>query len=476
MSFSVSNTTKVYVFFSYAHRDKMLRDKLEDHLSILKYRGLIAAWHDREIIAGEDWAQQIDIHLNTAHIILLLISSNFMASGYCYGIEMKRALERHERGEAHVVPVLLRPVLFTEAPFAKLQMLPTNAKAVATWRNRDSAFVDIALNIERLIQRHFTREPHARMPANSLGYPGVPSLSDYTTPAKRTAAASSAQSGYVPQPYEQGPHVPPGYTTAPTTNPAESSPRRSGNRKLVSLIALSALLIAVGLPSLYLGFASYTSHPVPVTAAATAKATVATANANPTVVATATPIVTPTPIVVPNPNPIAYIAILAISLIVIALLIWAFRFFVKAKQLKRDEAAREVVREKDYYEQALRAYKKALRVNPSDSNAHRGMGHALYALGHYDTAILAFERAVRNAVNYNTSAAAYIGMGNALAKLERYDDALAIYEHAIALDSTFAPAYNNMSNLLEQLGRDEDARQYREKARQLGYTEDILSE
>ena len=89
-----------FVFFSYSHKDKRFRDKLEDHLSILKYRGLISTWHDREIHAGEEWAQQIDIHLEKAHILLLLISSDFMSSQYCYGIEMKRALERHDLKEA----------------------------------------------------------------------------------------------------------------------------------------------------------------------------------------------------------------------------------------------------------------------------------------------------------------------------------------------------------------------------------------
>ena len=147
-------TRRVYVFFSYARQDRALRDKLEDHLSNLKYRGLISTWHDRDISAGTEWAQQIDIHLNTADIILLLISSSFMASEYCYSIEMQRALERHEQGEARVIPIHLRPVLFTDAPFAKFQFLPTNGKPVVDWRNRDRAFVDIALGIERVVQQH----------------------------------------------------------------------------------------------------------------------------------------------------------------------------------------------------------------------------------------------------------------------------------------------------------------------------------
>src|SRR5256885_7816528 len=145
---------RAFVFFSYAHQDKRFRDRLEDHLSILKYRGLIATWHDREIRAGEEWGQQIDIYLDKAHIILLLISSDFMASEYCYSIEMKRALELHEQRKADVIPILVRPVLYTDAPFAKFQMLPTNRKPIIRWRDRDSAFFDIASGIERVAQKY----------------------------------------------------------------------------------------------------------------------------------------------------------------------------------------------------------------------------------------------------------------------------------------------------------------------------------
>lgn len=143
-----------FIFFSYAHQDRILRDRLEDHLSNLKYRGLITTWHDQEISAGEHRAQQLDIYINQAHIVLLLISSHFMASDYCYGMEMQQAIERQKQGEVDVIPILLRPVLFTDAPFSGLQFLPSNGKPVVRWRDRDSAFVNIAYGIERVARKH----------------------------------------------------------------------------------------------------------------------------------------------------------------------------------------------------------------------------------------------------------------------------------------------------------------------------------
>src|SRR5258708_22257879 len=143
---------RVNVFLSYAHKDKVLRDQLDEHLSLLKRLKLIRTWHDRDIMPGTEWRQAIDTHLNAAHLILLLISPAFMSSEYCYTKEMKRAVERHEAGEAYVIPIILRPVDWQDAPFGKLQALPSNALPVTLWRNKDKAFLDIAQGIRKAVE------------------------------------------------------------------------------------------------------------------------------------------------------------------------------------------------------------------------------------------------------------------------------------------------------------------------------------
>lgn len=148
----------VEVFFSYAHEDEDLRNELEKHLSILKRKGVITGWHDRKIGAGKEWEGEIDIHLNTARVILLLVSADFIASDYCWDVEVKRAMERHEAGEARVIPVILRPVDWEGAPFGKLQALPTEAKPVTSWANRDEAFVSVAQGIRASVKELATAE------------------------------------------------------------------------------------------------------------------------------------------------------------------------------------------------------------------------------------------------------------------------------------------------------------------------------
>lgn len=142
----------VSVFISYSHADDLLRRELDKHLKVLERQGIIRAWHDRMIGAGAEWAGAIDARLEDARVILLLISADFIASEYCYDVEMRRALARHEAREALVVPVMLRAVALTGTPFAKLQALPRDAKPVQTWADRDSAFVDIADGLRNAIQ------------------------------------------------------------------------------------------------------------------------------------------------------------------------------------------------------------------------------------------------------------------------------------------------------------------------------------
>ncbi len=141
----------VKIFFCYAHEDEQLLNKLKNHLFPLKRTGLIDIWHDRGISAGSDWEQQIKSHLNQAQIILLLISPDFMASDYCYSIEMQRVLERHDLGEARVIPIILRHV-YWQGVIGKLQALPTDARPIKSWPDQDEALYNVTEGIRKVIQ------------------------------------------------------------------------------------------------------------------------------------------------------------------------------------------------------------------------------------------------------------------------------------------------------------------------------------
>lgn len=118
-------------------------------MSVLQRQGIIASWHDRRITAGKELHDEIDKHLQSANLILLLVSPDFLASDYCYGIEMTHAMERHDAGDATVVPIILRPCYWENAPFSKLAALPKDALPVTSskWGSIDEGFADVARGI-----------------------------------------------------------------------------------------------------------------------------------------------------------------------------------------------------------------------------------------------------------------------------------------------------------------------------------------
>jgi tetratricopeptide (TPR) repeat protein len=154
-------------FISYAHEDDELCQKFRNHLVQLERDGM-DAWSDRRLTGGTEWAGAIDEHLNTADIILLLISPEFLASRYCYDVEMKRALERHDQDHARVVPVILRPCDWKHSPFGRFNALPKDGTPVVDWKTPDHGFLNVVEGLRRVVG-----ELSARAPIQATGAGGV---------------------------------------------------------------------------------------------------------------------------------------------------------------------------------------------------------------------------------------------------------------------------------------------------------------
>jgi hypothetical protein len=149
----------VEVFISYAHTDEPLKDKLVKMLSPLERSGAIKIWQDRKIIAGELWADAIDRHIRSAQIILFLVSPDFIASDYCFDIEVKIAMQRHANDDAIAMPIILRPCVWDRTRFSICQALPRDGKPVIEWPKQDRALKEIAVGIEKAIGGSRRRPP-----------------------------------------------------------------------------------------------------------------------------------------------------------------------------------------------------------------------------------------------------------------------------------------------------------------------------
>jgi len=145
---------RIKIFVSYAHKDEDFREELEKHLSAQKRLKRITTWFDRQILAGADWEHEIEARLDTADVILLLVSADFISSNYCYGIEMQRALDRSRAGTVRVIPIILRAVDgWEDTPIGSLNALPTGGKPVTLWKDRDEAWRDVVRGIREAVSR-----------------------------------------------------------------------------------------------------------------------------------------------------------------------------------------------------------------------------------------------------------------------------------------------------------------------------------
>lgn len=153
----------IKVFYCYAHEDDALREQLARHLSPLRRLRDITGWFNRDIQAGTDWEQESEAQMHTASIILLLISADFMASDYCYTVEMKRALDRHRAGTACVIPILLRSVEWERTPLGGLLPLPGNKKPVTQWADQDEAWLNVVQGIGEIIRKLLPKQ-HLSLP------------------------------------------------------------------------------------------------------------------------------------------------------------------------------------------------------------------------------------------------------------------------------------------------------------------------
>jgi predicted RNase H-like nuclease (RuvC/YqgF family) len=144
------------VFFAYAREDAEIRSKLSNHLAPLRRNNYISEWYDGEILGGEQWDEVIKDKLNAADIILILVSSDFIASQYAFTFEFSNALERHEHSLAVIIPIIVRPCAWQETPVKKIQLLPKGGAPImgtGKWQSEDEAFTNVAEGVNRIVKK-----------------------------------------------------------------------------------------------------------------------------------------------------------------------------------------------------------------------------------------------------------------------------------------------------------------------------------
>jgi hypothetical protein len=142
------------IFISYSHRDEEFKDELDTMLAGLQRRGIVDAWQDRRIEAGDEWNKSIEEAMNDCDLALLLVSPDYLASSFIQEAEQPKLLQRRQDMQLRVIPIIVRPCKWQSEPVLKdLQALPKDGKAVITFPKdngaRDQIWTDIATAIER---------------------------------------------------------------------------------------------------------------------------------------------------------------------------------------------------------------------------------------------------------------------------------------------------------------------------------------
>ena len=407
----------VEIFCCYARKDQSLLNELQIHLIPLKRLGLITIWADTDIEAGIEWEKEVEKHLGTAQIILLLISPEFMASEYCYSVEMKRAMGRHECGEARVIPIILRHTSWQLAPFGKLKPLPTEAKPVisSSWRNKNVAFHDVAEGIRKTVESLTTElavitETIPTATTTNIGKVST-SAPMQISPSAPSLKNKKQPRGNVRQLDKHYTQILDAYEQALQLDPTDAYAYTLKGDTLYDLERYEEAL------------AAYERS-----------------------------------IQLDPDNPYAYI-FNGHVLNDLERNEEALAAYEQALQRIPDDAFVQgcksiTLYELERYEEALIACERSIELDPSDRFTHYHMGLILYALDRTEEALAAYERSIQLDPEDDF---VYQCKGDALYDLERYEEALIAYEQALELDPKYASAYKGKGDALYELKRYKEA-------------------
>ncbi|QBD75912.1 TIR domain-containing protein [Ktedonosporobacter rubrisoli] len=142
----------IKIFCSFSYQDTDLSYRLLAHLAPLMRRNMIDVWDDSRIPVGANSQEEIKRQLESADIILMLVSANFIASNDIANAELDRILQKYATGKVRMLPILVRPVDWTHTFLADLPALPHNGRPVSLWENQDQAFMEIARGIRRVCE------------------------------------------------------------------------------------------------------------------------------------------------------------------------------------------------------------------------------------------------------------------------------------------------------------------------------------
>ena len=156
--------TRPTIFISYSHADEAWKDRLVTHLKVLQMQDLLDLWDDSRIGGGVDWYPEIQAAMDRACVAILLVSADFLASGFILKEEVPRLLQRRDEGGLHVFPVIVRPCAWKRVKWlSRMQLRPYEARPLSAGDEHqiDADLAAIAEEVAAIVERA-EREPEPK--------------------------------------------------------------------------------------------------------------------------------------------------------------------------------------------------------------------------------------------------------------------------------------------------------------------------
>ncbi|HEY5462622.1 MAG TPA: toll/interleukin-1 receptor domain-containing protein [Hanamia sp.] len=155
-------------FISYSHNGSLMLEMFHKHLAQLKRDGTLTTWTDQQIPSGSKLDQSISSELSTSNLFIALLSPDYISSKYCYEKEFQKALEMLSEGKIIIIPIIIEVCDWLSTPFKEFKALPRDGKAISTWENKNTAFLDVIQNVRLLIAEPIVQKASITIPESSL--------------------------------------------------------------------------------------------------------------------------------------------------------------------------------------------------------------------------------------------------------------------------------------------------------------------
>jgi len=138
----------------YASKDWRLMELVVSQLRALGPRFSVWVYQDSE--AGAEWELDLFRRIDEAHVVLLLITSDFLNSPFIMKREVPCVLARRRRGEVHLVPIIGKPCPWRAHRWlARLQVRPKNGTPLlkpARKCDQEERMAAIAMEIRGVVE------------------------------------------------------------------------------------------------------------------------------------------------------------------------------------------------------------------------------------------------------------------------------------------------------------------------------------